>query len=86
MLYQLPNGKTIEISIEDFLDMDDEDFQNIVASGHGMEVTNPFFYSGMQSKQKKNNTDNSNQIDGKDLTEMNTIDKINDQDIEPSDD
>lgn len=85
MLYQLPNGKTIEISTEDFLDMDDEDFQNIIASGYGLELTDPFFYSGMQAKQKFIE-DISDQIDDKDLTEINIIDKLNDQDMELPDD
>ena len=44
MIYQLPNGKIINISIETYLKMTDEDFKNLQDSniGYSLENTNPF--------------------------------------------
>lgn len=44
MIYQLPNGKIINISIETYLRMTDEDFKNLSESnvGYSLENTNPF--------------------------------------------
>ena len=45
MLYQLPNGKCIEISIEQYLRMTDEELNMYVAYGYGEEVNDPFALS-----------------------------------------
>lgn len=45
MLYQLPSGKVIEISVEDYLDMSDEDLEHIIANNSGEAIDNPFFAS-----------------------------------------
>ena len=42
MLYQLPNGKVIEISVEQYLEMSDEDFEYLMAFNHGDAVENPW--------------------------------------------
>jgi hypothetical protein len=45
MIYQLPNGKCIEMSIEQFLKMTDEELKNLVAYNHGEEFNDPFMHS-----------------------------------------
>jgi hypothetical protein len=45
MLYQLPNGKCIEISIEQYLRMSDQDFNMYIAYNIGEEINDPFAYS-----------------------------------------
>ena len=45
MLYQLPNGRTVYMSLEEYLDLTDEDIQFYVSTGQGAEPTNPFFGS-----------------------------------------
>lgn len=45
MLYQLPNGKTIEISTEQYLDMTDEDFEYLIAYSYGEIQEDPWFGS-----------------------------------------
>jgi hypothetical protein len=45
MLYQLPNGKTIEISTEQYLEMTDEDFEYLIAYNYGDALENPWFGS-----------------------------------------
>lgn len=45
MLYQLPNGKCIEISIEQYLRMSDDELNMYVAYNYGEEVNDPFALS-----------------------------------------
>ena len=45
MIYQLPNGKCIEMSIEQYLKMTDEELKNMVAYNHGEEFNDPFIHS-----------------------------------------
>jgi len=45
MIYQLPNGKCIEMSVEQYLKMTDEDFQNIIGYNFGEEFNDPFIHS-----------------------------------------
>jgi hypothetical protein len=44
MIYQLPNGKVLNISIETFLRMSDEELKNLSESNAGTHIsnTNPF--------------------------------------------
>ena len=57
MLYQLPSGRTIEISIEQYLDMTDEELRELdcLSSTHTMEINNPFFgsYTGKRQQSQK---------------------------------
>lgn len=45
MLYQLPTGKVIEISTEQFIDMTDEELEYLVAYNYGDSLENPWFGS-----------------------------------------
>ena len=45
MLYQLPNGRTIEMSVEQYLDMTDDDFEYLMAHNFGDELEDPWFGS-----------------------------------------
>lgn len=42
MLYQLPNGKTIYLTVEEFLALTDGDIQYLVSLDYGESVLNPF--------------------------------------------
>lgn len=42
MLYQLPNGKTIYLTIEEFLCLTDHDIQYLIAVDCGEAILNPF--------------------------------------------
>jgi hypothetical protein len=43
MLYQLPNGKVINIAVEDYLNLTDEDIQALVALNYG-EYPSSYWY------------------------------------------
>lgn len=42
VLYQLPNGKTIYLTIEEFLSLTDQDIQYLVSVDCGEAILNPF--------------------------------------------
>ena len=52
MNYQLPNGKVIYISIEEYLSLTDADIQHLIALDYGDVVTNPFSGSAVDTKKK----------------------------------
>lgn len=52
MLYNLPNGKTIELTVAQFLDMTDEDLEYLIAHNHGNEINNPFYSSALDNEQE----------------------------------
>jgi len=45
MLYQLPNGKCIEISTEQFVEMSDEELEYLIAYNYGDIIENPWHSS-----------------------------------------
>ena len=75
MLYQLPNGKVIEISLEDYLEMTDIDFQNIMAFNLGEHINNPWVNSAIDEDEDPEEEDIV-----KELPEVTDEDKLEDQD------
>ena len=53
MLYQLPNGKVIHLSIEEYLDLTDEDVQYLMSIDYGEYVRDPFTGSAIESNTKE---------------------------------
>jgi hypothetical protein len=45
MLYQLPNGKVVNISVEDYLSLTDEDIQTLIALNYGEYATSYWYKS-----------------------------------------
>ena len=78
MLYQLPNGKVIEISTEQFVDMTDEELEYLIAYNYGEVQENPWFGSILN---KHTSIDAISDI-FPDLTEIPDIDKLNYNDID----
>lgn len=52
MNYQLPNGKVVYLSIDEFLAMTDEDIQYLISIDYGDVITNPFSGSAVDTKEK----------------------------------
>jgi hypothetical protein len=75
MLYQLPNGKVIEISLEDYLEMTDIDFQNIMAFNLGEHINNPWINSAIDEDEDPEEEDIV-----KELPEVPDQEKLEDQD------
>ena len=54
MQYQLPNGKVINLSLDQFLDLTDEDIQYLISIEYGEYVRDPFNGSAVENnKQEK---------------------------------
>ena len=47
--YQLPSGKVINITVEEFLNLTDLDIQNLTASGLGIYANSPWYGSAIRS-------------------------------------
>jgi hypothetical protein len=58
MLYQLPSGKTIHLSIDEYLNLSDSDIQYMVSCNYGEVITNPMYGSAMKinTKEKEEKT------------------------------
>lgn len=69
MIYQLPNGKSVEMSTEQYFRMTDEDFQYLVASNAGEEINDPFSKSVLRQRPVLDNSILSDEISIEDLTE-----------------
>lgn len=80
MLFQLLNGKVIEISTEQYLDMSDEDIEYLLAYNHGDVVENPWFGSVLTKHDKESDLDNIIP-DITQIPEINTLSDL-DADIE----
>lgn len=50
MLYQLPNGKVIEISTEQYVEMSDEELEYLIAYNYGEVMENPWFGSVLSKR------------------------------------
>lgn len=84
MLYQLPNGKVVYLSIEEYLDLTDEDVQYLMSLDYGEHIVNPFSGSAIQKNTKEKYYDfrdtNLDDIDDN-MSDKNDIDFKNDLDI-----
>jgi hypothetical protein len=77
MLYQLPDGRVIELSTEQYFDLSDEDLRSLVSTNYGENIENPFFGSILQ----KSNTmilDDEDFEDFIDEVELNELPDISD--------
>lgn len=57
MLYQLPNGKVIYLSVEQFLELTDQDIQYMMSIDFGDHIVNPFTDSAIIKNQKEKTYD-----------------------------
>lgn len=53
LLYQLPNGKTIYLTVEEFLDLTDQDIQALMSVNAGEAIGSPFYGSAIRGKKPK---------------------------------
>jgi hypothetical protein len=68
MVYQLPNGKCVHLSIEEYLNLTHEDIQFLMAGDYGDHIVNPFKGSAIDLKSKPTDEDF-----GEEFTEDDTI-------------
>ena len=80
MYYQLPNGKVIEISTEQFVEMTDEELEYLIAYNYGDIVENPW-HGSILSKHDRIHDQGLDDIIP-DLTNTSEIDKLSDLDVD----
>jgi hypothetical protein len=79
MFYQLPNGRVIEMSTEQYLDMSDEELEYLIAFNYGDIYENPW-HGSILSKHDTISDDLSDIIIP--LTDIPEIDKLTDLDAD----
>jgi hypothetical protein len=88
MLYQLPNGKTIEMSTEKYLDMSDDELKYLEAYNQGDSIDNPFFGSTLEkvplSQLDDEDLEDLMESQILDIGEITSLEKLHDIDIEGS--
>lgn len=52
MRYQLPDGTSIELTVEEYLDLSDAELRDLVASPFREEINDPFYGSAMRIAQE----------------------------------
>lgn len=81
MLYQLPTGKVIEISTEQYLEMSDEELEYLIAYNYGDNLEDPWFGSVLNKRDTSSVPDDI--IDAfPDLTDIPDTDKLSFTDID----
>lgn len=85
MLYQLKNGKCIELSVEQYLRMSEEDLKQLESLNWGEEVNDPFAISVLRYGPAKRSedyydTEEDDEIEA-DLTDIPDEDKLCDGDF-----
>jgi len=81
MLYQLPNGKVIEISTEQYVEMSDEELEYLIAYNYGDALEDPWFGSVLNKRDTTVYSEEPPDI-LPDLTNISNEDKITYTDID----
>jgi hypothetical protein len=85
MILQLPTGKCVEMSVDQYLRMTDVDLKNLVASNHGDYFNDPFthsvLYYGAIKEELEEDMDEIIEEDMiEDLLDITSEEKFNDDD------
>ena len=80
MLYQLPNGKVIEISTEQYLEMSDEELEYLIAYNYGETMEDPWFGSVLTKRSAASTPDDDVPLD--DLVDTPEDRKLSDLDVD----
>lgn len=85
MLYQLPNGKCIELSLEQYLRMSDEELSGLIGMNIGNVINDPFAISvlkyGPARVEEEEITDDFAEEEPELLTDIDPEEKLTDTDF-----
>jgi len=85
MIYQLPNGRIIEISTEMYFDLTDDEIKDLngLSNTQTSDITNPFYKSAVKNTGKKDKEEQPEIWDVEerepDLDEIKSIEKMDDK-------
>lgn len=57
MIYQLPNGKVIQLTIEEYLALTDLDIQYLMSIDYGEHIIDPFLGSAVEKNTREKHID-----------------------------
>ena len=57
MLYQLPNGKVVHLTIEEYLSLTEEDLQYLMSIDYGEHIRDPFTGSAGENNTREKSID-----------------------------
>ena len=77
MLYQLSDGRVVEMSFKDYLDFSDEELRSLLGYNCGDHIHNPHYGSAIGKY--KRSSDNEN-YSNRDISDVPPEEKIKDQD------
>jgi hypothetical protein len=63
MIYQLPNGKIVHLTVEEFLDLTDQDIQALMSVNAGDFASSPFYGSAIRNRKKEEDIEEDKSID-----------------------
>ena len=78
MLYQLADGRTVEISLSEYLTCSDEEIEALKATYYGIEINNPQYGSAITKFQRieKDEEDDYSSLDIYDVPEEEKLDNM----------
>ena len=82
MLYQLPDGRVVEISLEDYLSCTDEEISSLVGYNIGMHINNPM-HGSVTKKKGKIKSEDDEVYEERNLCDIPNDYKQKDQDYTP---
>ena len=87
MIIQLPNGRIVECSVEQYLSFSDEEIQDLngLSAAYTKEVGNPFYNTYFNSNQIDQDSDEYYQEREPALDEIEELDKREDPDFHKDD-
>lgn len=80
MFYNLPNGKTISISLELYIALSDEELSLLIAENIGEDINDPFSMSSLEEEYLDDEIEIN--FSEKEIYEIPQEEKINDLDVE----
>ncbi len=81
MLYQLPDGRVVEISTEDYFALTDQELSSLIGYNIGNHINNPMYGSSTKKKGKIDPEDVK--YDERDICDIPSEHKRKDQDYTP---
>lgn len=70
LIYQLPNGKCIRLSLEEYLELTDEEINYIVSLDYGESAVNPWAGSVLPTNSKSLRLESDNEDDDINITDI----------------
>jgi hypothetical protein len=82
MIINLPNGKSIEVPLEVYLRMTDEDYEYLMSINWGDDILNPFESSVLLYGEAKTEIIEEDEYE-EDILDVDNLDKLQDLDVQP---